>query len=80
MVMTHDHLDCEAVIARLFAFLDGEIADAERADIERHLERCRDCFTRAEFEQRLRAKLGETHWVAAPDQLRKRVRAMIARF
>lgn len=78
--MTHDPLDCETVIARLFAFLDGEIADSERADIERHLERCRDCFTRAEFERRLKERLAETQSVSAPSQLRDRIKALIARF
>ena len=78
--MSHKVLECDEVITRLFAYLDGEIADTERADIDRHLERCRDCFTRAEFERQLKARLAETRSADAPARLRDRVKALIARF
>lgn len=73
-------LTCEEVIERLFDYLDRELDGQQAADIERHLHRCRDCFTRAEFEKRLRARVEATGTAAAPPRLRRRIRDLIDRF
>lgn len=73
-------LTCEEVIERLFDYLDRELDGPQAADIERHLHRCRDCFTRAEFEKRLRARVAATGTAAAPPRLRRRIRELIDRF
>lgn len=78
--MTRHQLTCEEVIEQLFVFLDGEL-DADRlAAIERHLESCRDCCSRAEFERKLRAKVAEAATAQAPERLRTRVQRMLERF
>jgi anti-sigma factor (TIGR02949 family) len=75
-----EELSCEDVIGRLLEYLDRELdADAQR-DIEHHLETCRACFTRAEFERRLRARVAEAGEVKAPQSLRRRIRALIGRY
>jgi anti-sigma factor (TIGR02949 family) len=75
-----EHISCEAVIERLLEFLDRELdADAQRA-IAQHMEVCRACYSRAEFERRLRARVAETGKVSAPESLRRRVRAIIERY
>lgn len=73
-------MSCEEVLERLFAYLDGELRDVEQAEIDRHLERCRDCFTRAEFERRLKDRLAEVGRASPPERLRERLKLMIARF
>lgn len=80
--MTHEHrgLSCEEVMEQLFAYLDGELGEGAHADIEHHLEACRGCFSRVEFERRLKARLAETGRVPAPESLRERLRTMIERF
>lgn len=78
--MSGDHLTCEEVIERLFAYLDREVDDTLSSEIDRHLERCRDCFTRAEFEKKLRAKVAGTGRVKAPHHLRRRIKGLIDRF
>ncbi|MCC5858108.1 MAG: mycothiol system anti-sigma-R factor [Ectothiorhodospiraceae bacterium] len=75
--MTDHELTCEEVIEQLLTFLDGEIGQNEAAAIERHLERCRDCFTRAEFERRLREKTAHAATSSAPERLRRRIRKLI---
>lgn len=76
----HGKISCEEVIAHLFAYLDDE-ADAEkRSYIERHLEECRACFSRAEFEKALRAKVGRLGDEKAPAALRRRVKALLDQF
>ncbi|MQA67411.1 MAG: anti-sigma factor [Alphaproteobacteria bacterium] len=73
-------ISCEEVLARLFAYLDGELRDVEQAEIDRHLEWCRDCFTRAEFERRLKARLAQAGRASPPERLRERLKLMMARF
>jgi anti-sigma factor (TIGR02949 family) len=74
------HLDCEAVIERLFEFLDRELDPGTEREIERHLDACRACFSRAEFERRLRAKVADAAIARAPETLRSRIRAITARY
>jgi anti-sigma factor (TIGR02949 family) len=73
-------LGCEEVIAKLLEYLDRELDAAAQLEIERHLETCRGCFSRAEFERRLRARVAETGDAKAPESLRRRVRALVARY
>lgn len=75
-----ERVSCEQVIERLLEFLDGELdAEAER-QIGEHMETCRACFSRAEFERRLRARIADANEAKAPDSLRRRVRAMVERY
>lgn len=78
--MSDKHLTCEEVMERLFDYLDRELDGEISTEIDRHLEHCRDCFTRAEFEKKLQAKVNETGTVKAPERLRRRVRGLLDRF
>lgn len=78
--MSHDHISCEEVIKELFAYLDREVDEALGERIEHHLERCRDCFSRAEFERKLRERLRERTEARAPDRLRRRIQQAIKEF
>lgn len=73
-------IDCEEAVAKLLEFLDGELDPAAEREMERHLETCRGCFSRAELERRLKRLVAETGRVRAPDSLRRRVRGIIERF
>jgi len=74
------HVSCEEVIKRLLEFLDKELDAETERQIRSHMETCRACFSRAEFERRLRERIAEAGETKAPDSLRRRVRAMVARF
>lgn len=78
--MNADRITCEEVIEQLFDYLDRELDSELRDRINHHLERCRDCFTRAEFEKRLRSRVNETADVEAPEQLRRRIRRVLDEF
>lgn len=73
-------IECEEAIAKLLEYLDGELDEGDRSQVERHLETCRGCFGRAEFERRLRARVAETGRATAPESLRLRVRGLMERF
>lgn len=76
----HAKIQCEEVIAHLLTYLDGEIDAAKRADIDHHLEECRGCFSRAEFEKRLRAGVREAGTKKTPGSLKRRIKALIDQF
>jgi anti-sigma factor (TIGR02949 family) len=73
-------LDCEEVISRLFEFLDRELDPALEREVEHHLADCRGCFTRAEFERRLRERSAEASRAEAPERLRRRARHLMERY
>ena len=75
----HVQISCDEVIAHLFAYLDDETDREKRAYIERHLEECRACYSRAEFERGLRAKVGQLGDKEAPAALRRRVKTLLDR-
>ena len=74
------HLSCEEVIERLLEFLDKELDAETERQIRSHMEICRACSSRAEFKRRLRERIVAVGETKAPDSLRRRVRAMLARF
>ncbi|WP_148252977.1 anti-sigma factor family protein [Aidingimonas lacisalsi] len=78
--MTRRTLTCEEVIEQLFDYLDQELDDQRQADIEQHLAKCRDCFSRAEFERRLRDRMEALTQVPAPHRLHRRIRSLLDQF
>jgi anti-sigma factor (TIGR02949 family) len=59
-------IDCEQALARIFEFIDHELNAQEREAMQEHLHTCKSCFSRAEFERRLKEKLGRLREDAAP--------------
>ena len=76
----HRTVDCEQVVRLLLAYLDGEVSDNERGDVDRHLALCRSCFSRAEFERRLRSHLVELRQGAVPTEFEQRIRLLMSHF
>ncbi len=50
-------ITCEQALAIIFELIDHELRGDERKVMEAHLETCKSCFSRAEFERRLKEKL-----------------------
>jgi anti-sigma factor (TIGR02949 family) len=76
----HTRISCEEAIAHLFAYLDNETDPEKRTHIERHLEECRACFSRAEFEKALRVKVRQLGDKEAPATLRQRLKTLLDQF
>lgn len=71
---------CEEAIRHLAAYLDGELSERKDAEIERHLETCRSCWSRAEFERRIRARLTELRREELDPDFERRIRTLLQRF
>lgn len=80
--MSHDEreIGCEEAIRRLAQYLDGELGDRKSAEVERHLETCRSCWSQAEFERRLRERLADLRRERVSDEYERRIRTLIRRF
>jgi len=73
-----DGIDCNELLSRLPAFLDGEMDTAEATEFKAHLERCTPCMDEHDLDHRVKALIsrccgGET----ASEQLRVKVMTRI---
>lgn len=75
-----DKISCEDVIAELFHYLDREADQAMTEKIDHHLENCRECFSRAEFEKLLRRRVADAGEAEVPDEVQKRIIELMKRF
>lgn len=75
--MSEQHISCEEVIERLFDYLDRELDAETSAEIDRHLKRCHDCFSHADFERQLRERVASSGTQKAPERLRRRIRNLL---
>jgi mycothiol system anti-sigma-R factor len=73
-------LDCEQVLRSIFAYLDGELEGGQRRGVTNHLEQCRSCFSRAEFEMRLKGHLAGLGRETPPPAFEERIRSLISQF
>lgn len=78
--MSRSTMTCEEVLKHLVAYLDRETDAHTEAEIQWHLEECRGCFSRAEFERKLKAHLRKAGSSPAPERLRARIKEMIRKF
>ena len=73
-------IDCEEALRRLAEYLDAELHGESRHEMEQHLERCRSCFSRVEFEKRLKAHTAELRREPVSPELERRIRALVDTF
>jgi len=75
-----DNIGCEEALKRLAEFIDCELSDSEQDNVERHLRTCRSCYSRMEFESRLKQRLSALSGDDAPTKSRDRIRKLIKGF
>jgi anti-sigma factor (TIGR02949 family) len=73
-------ISCEEALRVLAAFLDDELHADARESLERHLEVCRSCFSRAEFERRLKEEISRLGRDEIPPSFEQRVRGILGSF
>ena len=79
MVDANDEVDCNAVIQELYTFLDGELSDGRRVQIEHHFTGCIDCHEVVEFHASLKMTISAKCQENVPDDLRQRILQAIQR-
>jgi mycothiol system anti-sigma-R factor len=72
-------IGCEEALRHLLEYLDQELEEGTKQEIEHHLDLCKSCFSRAEFERRLKDRLHEVGRESVPDTLRARIKSILNR-
>jgi anti-sigma factor (TIGR02949 family) len=70
-------MSCEDALRLLAEYLDGELDQADGVEVERHLHACRGCYSRSEFERRLKRELAELRHSEVPASVEQRIRHLL---
>jgi len=70
-------INCEEALSRLFEYIDHELSGHRHTEMEEHLSKCRSCFSRLEFEKRLKSHLQDATKSRAPADLELRIKGLI---
>ncbi len=73
-------IGCEEALAHLLEYLDQEVGATVRRQVDHHLEACRSCFSRAEFERRLKDKLRMAGREPVGESFQERIKTLVKRF
>lgn len=73
-------IGCEESLRRLFDYLDHELDGPRHTEMEQHLKICRSCYSRAEFEKRLKAKLSDVSTEKPAAEFEYRIRKLLGNF
>jgi len=65
--------DCVEAIHTLYHFLDGELTEYRRVEIQHHLDGCLPCLEAFDFEAELRMVIARKCRDEVPDGLRERI-------
>ena len=68
----HDK-DCSEVLERVFFFIDNELAGADVAEIQHHLDECGPCLQKYDLERTVKALVARSCSEHAPEALRDKV-------
>lgn len=71
--------DCENSLHALYAYLDGELTDENRARIQHHLDGCQPCAEPYDFEAELREVIRRKCQEQVPEALMAKVRLALER-
>lgn len=78
--MTERQIDCEQALAQIFDFIDRELHEADHEAMHRHLAKCKSCFSRMEFERRLKEKLRALREEKVTEKVSERVKDLLKSF
>jgi len=78
--MTEKEMNCEQALRQIFAYVDRELGEEERAAMQAHLHTCKSCFSRMEFERLLKSKVRALRDAKATPSVSERVKALLKDF
>jgi len=78
--MNTQTISCQEALRLLAEYLDGELHGSEHTSVEHHLKTCRSCFSRSEFEQRLKTELSHLGRLDVRPGFEQQIRQLITQF
>ena len=73
-------IDCEEAIQKMLEYLDNELHNHDHDAMEAHLQTCRSCYSRMEFEKRLKGMVNSVKAEPATGSLRDRIKKITENF
>ena len=73
-------VSCEQVLQTVYEFIDKEMTRDGMVTIKAHLDLCRSCFSRVEFEKLLREHMKSTTDHACPEKVKKKIQDLMQNF
>jgi mycothiol system anti-sigma-R factor len=73
-------ISCSEAVKQLWEYLDGTVDEADRAQIDEHLSRCRRCCGELEFACELRQVLAKCAQVDLPADVLRRLNQTLQEF
>jgi mycothiol system anti-sigma-R factor len=70
---SYEDVNCQEAIFRLYHFLDGELTQERRVEIQHHLDGCLPCLEAFDFEAELRIVIARNCRDEVPEALRERI-------
>ena len=78
--MTKEEINCEQALKQILEYIDHELGEHERAAMQQHMHTCKSCFSRMEFERRLKEKVGALGEDEVPSRLGERIKGLLKSF
>lgn len=78
--MRKNQINCDQALRQVFAYLDRELGERERAAMQEHMRACKGCFSRMEFERLLKGKVKSLREEEATPRVSKRIRSLLKAF
>jgi mycothiol system anti-sigma-R factor len=69
----HHDVDCNEILDRMYVFIDNELDNASKTEIQSHLDECAPCLREADLERLVKALVARSCVERAPVELRQRV-------
>lgn len=66
-------LNCREAVEQLWAYIDGELTEADARSVENHLEACKGCHPQYDFQKVFREFIRQQSGKPVPTDLRRRV-------
>lgn len=73
-------ISCAEALERVYAFIDDSLRKTPQEELQRHLDECRHCFDRVEFEKLVKSRLQKLRSDESPETLRKRAEELLQGF
>jgi anti-sigma factor (TIGR02949 family) len=75
--MTTPTMTCEDAIRLIATYIDRELNEVDATQIRAHIDHCKSCYSRVEFEQKLKDQLTRLRSVPVSTELGDRVRVLL---
>jgi anti-sigma factor (TIGR02949 family) len=73
-------IDCEQALRKVLEYIDHELEGDDRALMEKHLQTCKSCFSRTEFERLLKERMGDLRQEDASPHMSQRINQLLRSF